>query len=205
MSFESQTYHSPIYRNFRNIEAGEYRHIIRYYERYEKEILQLDFEEYVELLVTYTHALFEIGDYRKHLLMADVVIRTSILQNVTKVRGKEIYHATLFKKAASHYNLHEYSEAKHILEELIKMNPYNTLTVQFLGRVMRDNKPRYLRNTHAASVLFFLLSAFTICIEVLLLKYFAMSCSFWVSPCWAVQNFGIGGKYITMFKISRKM
>ena len=52
------------------------------------------------------------------------------------------------------------------------MNPYNALSVHFLGRVMRDNKPRYLRNTNAASVFLFLISALAICIEVLIVKNF---------------------------------
>ena len=59
MPFQSQTYQSPIYRNFRNIDSGEYRRIVRFYERHEKEILKLEFEEYIELLVAYTQALFD--------------------------------------------------------------------------------------------------------------------------------------------------
>ena len=85
MAFHQQTYHSPIYRNFRAIDGSEHRRIVRFYERNEKSILLLDFEEYFELLVTYTKALFEISEYRKHLLMADVVVKTSILQNITHV------------------------------------------------------------------------------------------------------------------------
>lgn len=172
MSFQSQTYHSTVYRNFRNIDAVEFRRIVRYYERYEKEIAQLDFEEYFELLVTYTHCLFEIGEYRKHLSTADKVISTSILQNVTAVKGHEVYHSALFRKAASHYNLQEYAQAKHILEELIKMNPYNMLAARLLGRVLRDDKPRYIRHTRASAIFLYLLSALIICMEVLIVKPF---------------------------------
>lgn len=172
MSFQSQTYHSTVYRNFRNIDAVAYRRIVRYYERYEKDIAQLDFEESFELLVTYTHSLFEIGEYRKHLSMADKVISISILQNVTVVKGQEVYDSTLFRKAASHYNLQEYAPSKHILEELIKMNPYNTLATRLLVRVLRDDKPAHIRHARATSIFLYLLSAIIICIEVLFVKPF---------------------------------
>jgi tetratricopeptide (TPR) repeat protein len=172
MSFQSQTYHSTVYRNFRNIDAAEFRRIVRFYERYEKDITQLDFEESFELLVTYTHSLFEIGEYRKHLAVADKVISTSIIQNVTTVKGQEVYHTTLFRKAASHYNLQEYAQSKHILEELLKMNPYNTLASRLLVRVLRDDKPKYIRHARAASIFLYLLSALVICAEVLIVKPF---------------------------------
>jgi tetratricopeptide (TPR) repeat protein len=172
MSLPAQTYHSTVYRNFRNIDATEFRRIVRFYERYEKDITQLDFEEYFELLVTYTHSLFEIGEYRKHLSKADKVISTSIIQNVTAIKGQEVYHTTLFRKAASHYNLQEYAQAKHILEELLKMNPYNALASRLLGRVLRDDKPRYIRHARAISIFLYLLSALVICLEVLIVKPF---------------------------------
>lgn len=172
MSLHPHTYHSLIYRNFRAIDGSEYRRLVRYYERHEKSILLLDFEEYFDLLVTYTKALFETSEYRKHLLMADAVIKTSILQNITYVRGEEVYRSTLFQKAASHYNLNEFSKAAHILEELIKMNPYDPLSIRFLGRVLRDDKPTFIRHTRAVSIFLFLLSALIICIEVLIVKHF---------------------------------
>jgi tetratricopeptide (TPR) repeat protein len=172
MSLQSQTYHSTVYRNFRNIDAVEFRRIVRFYERYEKDIVQLDFEESFELLVTYTHALFEIGEYRKHLSKADKVISTSIIQNVATIKGQEVYHATLFRKAASYYNLQEFVQAKHILEELLKMNPYNALAAKLLGRVLRDDKPQYIRHARAASICLYLLSALIICLEVLVVKPF---------------------------------
>ena len=172
MSFQQQTYHSPIYRNFRAIDGSEHRRIVRFYERNEKSILLLDFEEYFELLVTYTKALFEISEYRKHLLMADVVVKTSILQNITHVRGEEVYRSALFQKAASHYNLNEYSKASHILGELIKMNPNDPLSIRFLGRVLRDDKPSYIRHARAFSVFLFLMSALLVCIQVLIVKHF---------------------------------
>jgi hypothetical protein len=172
MSFQSQTYPSQIYRHFRAIDRSEYRRVVRFYERNEKSILMLDFEEYFELLVAYTQALFEISDYNKHLLMADVVIQTSILQNISHVNGDEIYCTTLFQKAASHYNLRELSKAKHIVGELLKMNPLDTMSIQFLSKIMREDTPHYVRHSRAISIFLFLMSALLICVQVLFIKTF---------------------------------
>ena len=172
MSFQSQTYPSQIYRHFRAIDRSEFRRVVRFFERNEKSILMLDFEEYFELLVAYTQALFEISDYNKHLLMADVVIQTSILQNISHVNGDEIYCSTLFQKAASHYNLRELSKAKHILGELLKMNPHDTMSIQFLNKIMREDTPLYIRHSRAMSIFLFLMSALLICVQVLFIKTF---------------------------------
>ncbi len=172
MSLQPQTYHSAIYRNFRAIDRSEHRRIVRFYERHEKSILVLEFEEYFEMMVTYTQCLFEISEYRKHLLMSDVVLKTSILEDITHIRDIEIYQSTLFQKAASHYNLRELTKAHHVLCELLKMTPDDSFCVQFLGRVMRADKPAYINYMRAVSIFLFLMAALIIGIQVLFIKPF---------------------------------
>lgn len=172
MALQSHIYSSQIYRSFRAIDRSEYRRVVRFYERNEKSIAMLDFEEYFELLVAYTQALFEIGDYRKHITLADLVIQTSILQNVTYVGSQEVYCSTLFQKAASYYNLREFDKSKHILTELLKINPEDTLTNRFFIKVLKDDLPSYIKHTRATAVFLFLMSAILICIEVLFIQPF---------------------------------
>jgi tetratricopeptide (TPR) repeat protein len=169
---QAQTYYSQLYRNFRAIEAVEFRKIVYFYERNEKEILKLDFEEYFELLVTYTHALFEIAAYQKHLLMADVVIEMSFMENITEIGGQEIFRATLFKKAASYYNLFDFPKAIYVLSELIKIEPNDPDTQQFLERCLRKSRPKLIRNTRAIAIFFFLATALLISIEILIIRNF---------------------------------
>jgi tetratricopeptide (TPR) repeat protein len=167
-----QTYYSPLYRNFRAIEAGEFRKIVYFYERNEKEILKLDFEEYFELLVNYTQALFEIAAYQKHLLMADVVIETSFSENITAIGGQEIFRSTLFQKAASYYNLFEFSKAIHVLSELIKIDPTDKNVSEFLERCLRKNRPQLIRRSRAIAIFLFLATALIISIEALIVRNF---------------------------------
>jgi hypothetical protein len=143
---QPQTYYSQLYRNFRAIEAGEYRKLVYFYERHEKEIGQLEFPEYFELLVTYTNALFEIAAYQKHLLMADIVIELSFAENITEVGGQEIFHTTLFQKAASYYNLFDFPKAIYVLTELIKMIPNDKEVAEFLEKCLRQNRPQLIKH-----------------------------------------------------------
>jgi tetratricopeptide (TPR) repeat protein len=169
MSFSSQTY-SQIYRNFRTIHTGEYRRIVRFYERHEKEIVQLPFEEYFDLLISYTQALFEVEEYRKCLKNGDIVIQTAILENVTVVKEKDVYQDALFSKAACLHRIGQLDNAQYVLEELIKINPEEHLAIQYLHQVMRDNKPTYTKTIQALSVLLFLISALVISVEVLVVR-----------------------------------
>jgi len=172
MTFSQSTYHSKIYRDFKDIDASAYRTIMRFYEEREDDIQQLDFEEYFELLHAYTTALFEIGSYRKHLLMVDVVIEISILQNIHEFKGKDVYCTMLFKKAASHYNLLEYAQAEHILQELIKINPNDLDTVAFLKKCLRRQRPRYVKTGRAIAVFLFLCTALVIALDILVIRHF---------------------------------
>jgi tetratricopeptide (TPR) repeat protein len=172
MSFQQQTYHSQVFRNFKVIDALEYRKIVHFYERYEKSILQLEFEEYFEMVVAYTQALFEVESYRKHIMMADVVIETSISQNITHINKEEIFLSTLFQKAASYYQLQDFAKAEHTLKELIKLQPADPLSIRLLEKVFRDNRPTYIRYARAFAIFTFLIAALGVAIEVLIIRHF---------------------------------
>lgn len=161
-----------MFKNFKAIDTGEFRQVVWYYERHQKAILALEFEEYFEMLVAYTHALFQVNEYKKHLEMADIVIEISIIENINYVNGEEIFKRILFQKAASHYNILEYKKAIHVLRELLKIEPDNYENRLFLEKCLRDNKPEIIRLTRAVGVFLFLFSAFTISIEVLVVRNF---------------------------------
>jgi tetratricopeptide (TPR) repeat protein len=169
---QPQTYKSQLYRNFRAIEAGEYRKLVYFYERNAKEISKLDFPEYFELLVTYTNALFEIAAYQKHLKMADTVIEISFMENITEVRGQEILRPTLFQKAASYYNLAKYSKTIYVLSELIKIDPTDQEVARFMERAIRKNRPQLIGHTRAVAIFLFLTTALIISIEALIIRNF---------------------------------
>ncbi|MCO6479085.1 MAG: hypothetical protein J5I94_20790 [Phaeodactylibacter sp.] len=172
MPFYQSTYHSRIFRDFREIDAVNYRRIIRFYEDKEEDIKRLDFDEYFELITAYVNALFEVGAYQKHLLMVDVVVEMVIVNNVEVYKGEDIYQKMLFRKAASLYNILEYAKAEYILRELIKIDPFNEDFILFLRKCLRKKEPGFLNKAKATGILLFLLSAFVISVEVLFIRPF---------------------------------
>jgi tetratricopeptide (TPR) repeat protein len=170
-SYQS-TYYSRIYRDFKEIEVINYRRIIHFYEKHEEEILKLDFDEYFDLIYAYGNALFEVGFHQKHLLIIDVLLELVIEYNITTYRGQDIFQSLLFRKAASHYNLRNYSKAKYVLEQLIRIAPYEEDNILFLKKCCRKDEPAILNHAKAISIFLLLLTAFIISIEVLFVRPF---------------------------------
>jgi hypothetical protein len=167
------TYHSRVYRDFKSIEATDYRSLIHFFERHEKKINSLEFDEYFEILYNYTVALFETGAYQKHILMANVVAEACILSNLPKgFHHKTVYRHTLFKKAAAHFNLMEFSKADHILCELLKMDPEDETSARFLNKSLRSQRTGFLKTTRAIGIFLILAAALLVVIDVLFVKSF---------------------------------
>lgn len=166
-------YRLKLYRNFKSIEATDYHSIARYYERFEQDIHLLDFEEYFDCLASYTQALFEIGDYRKHLVMCDFLLETIIIQNVENWGGEDLYSKTLLAKAASLYQMQEYPKATHILQEVIKISPYTSVTAKKLWeKSLLRQKPAWLMRVRAFSVGILLFTAVFIAFELFVVAPF---------------------------------
>lgn len=166
------TYPSQLYRDFMEIEPSSYHQIIRFVESHEDEMEYIHDEERFELLESYVTALFEVGAYRKHLQQVDRVIEEVIGQNIRFFKGEDIFQKMLFRKAASHYQLLEYSRAEFVLKELLRINPAYADAAQFLKKCRRSKRPRLLRQSKAVSVLLFMLAAVVIAVEVLIVRNF---------------------------------
>ncbi len=172
MSPFRKTYHSRVYRDFRAIDPRQWHNIVRFFEQHEEDIKLLEFEEYFELLVAYTNALFEIGAYEKHLLMVDAVIETVVANNITFFQGEELFNASLFRKAASCFHTFRLKKAEYILRELLKIDPYHKDAKRFLKKCLRSKHPPVIRNARAISVLLFFITAIIICAELIWARNF---------------------------------
>jgi tetratricopeptide (TPR) repeat protein len=160
------------YRNFKAIESSDVHNIVRYYEQYEQEIQHLDFDEYFDCTVAYTQALFEINSHRKHIVMADHLLETIIMQNIESWDGKNIYTNVLFYKASALYLMEQYAPAIHILKELIKISPWDKAPPKLLAACYHKQKPSWLSKNRGLSVFLFLFSAFVISIEIFVIPFF---------------------------------
>jgi len=166
------TYHSRVYRDFRELEAGDFLGVIRFFELYEEQILQLVFDEYFEILMGYCDALFEAGAYQKHILMGDVVIEQTIEHNIHFWGDKDVFRHFLFRKAAALYNVFEAEKAEYILKELIKMNPGDREAIFLYAKCRQRRYPGLINQFRAVSIVLFLATALIIAAEVLLVLPF---------------------------------
>ncbi len=172
MRLPHEAYRSKVYLNFKEIGAKEYQSIVRFFEQYEEDIRQLSFEEYFELLLAYMDALFEVGAYANYVESCDFAIESVIYFNVAEYNGERVYRKLLFRKAASYYHLMEYAKCRHILQELIRMDPTDQLAARFLKKCRRAQPPRKVRRARAVSVLLFIFSAMVIAFELLVVNSF---------------------------------
>lgn len=172
MHISKSVKHSRVYLNFKEIEIGEFREIVRYFEDNEYQIQHLEFGEYFELKIVYLIALFEIGAYHRYLSKVEELIAATILHNIKYHKGEDIYQKLLFKKAAAYYHLLQMEKAEHILYELIKMNPHDEVVILLLKKCLQKKQPAYVRHTRALSILAFLFAAVIISVEVLLIRNF---------------------------------
>lgn len=172
MSLYQSTYHSRLYRDFLAIEPKDFRGIIRFYEEKEEQVDALDFDERFELLCAYTNALFEVGAYRQHLAIVDRTIADSFQQTERPQRETSGFCYLLFRKAAAHYQTHQFSDAEYILRELIRIDPENEDAIRFLRKTLYHRWRPLLRRSQAAAIFIFMLTALIIGVEVLLIRPF---------------------------------
>ena len=171
MSSQPFIYKSDIYLQFKELDKTSLRSVVHYYEKNKELLFQLDVKEYFEVLATYAQALFDLGQYGKYIGVADELIFLVIDQNIYEFEKEDIYCSTLFRKAASHYNLQEKDTAERILKEMIRMYPDNKYVISFYKKILSREKS-ISRKTRGIAVGAFLLSALVIAIELLIIRPF---------------------------------
>ncbi|MFM2266677.1 MAG: hypothetical protein RL757_117 [Bacteroidota bacterium] len=165
-------YPSRLFRDFRSIESTDFRNCVRFFERNEKMILQLEFDEYFEMLHAYAQALFEVGEYEKCVLMSEVVVQVSVEQNFTHFKGVEIFENMLYQKAAAHFNSNDYAKSQYVLTELLRINPTEPDYRNALEGCLRQRYAPRLKASRAVGI--FLLSIVLVIFgfNVLVLRFF---------------------------------
>ncbi len=166
------TYTERVLDQFNQIDNSSYREIIRFYEQNREELKHLEIESYVDVQITYSSALFEIGRYNAFIKLVDPLIEMVIFQNIVHFKGEDIYQKLLFKKAAAHYQILELKQSQHILIELLKMDPQNAAVSYLLKRCLIKIQPDYLGFSKGISIFLFFVSALIIGIELLAIRPF---------------------------------
>ena len=170
MNYSNPTYQKDLFQDFQQIDSTAYREIVDYYDTYKSDLANLELDEFFEVLQSYVNALFQLGKYQKHLKIVDRVVEISIMHNIKYSNDTDILSYFLFQKAAAYFHLFHLDRADHILRELIKMNPKDTLVPSFLKKCLRRKKSGLVATSRALSVFLFFASAIVISLEVLIDK-----------------------------------
>ncbi len=169
---QSNLYQTEVYDQFHEIEETAFRDIIQFYEHNKESIDNLDIMAHLEVRSVYAMALFETSRYRDFIKLAQDYLETLIFHNIQFLNGEDVYQKILFKKAAAHYQLLEYTRAEKILWDLVRINPDNSVASFLLKRSIIHNQPNYISQLKGASILLFLVSVALIAGELLIVRPF---------------------------------
>lgn len=161
---------SATYDAFLAIDARSFKEKIQFIEEHIFMLRELDAGAYFDMMVLYGEALFETGEYARQAKLADHILEMSIERNIVMHRDQDVYFETLFKKAASLYNLDRNDESVHILKELVKINPDHEATKLFLINCLIRQKKPMVRPYRNFSLVLLLSSAIVIAFELLVVR-----------------------------------
>src|SRR5688572_134520 len=162
--------HSETYEAFLAIDQTAYKEKIDYVEEKFFMLRELDADEYFDMMVLYSEALFETGEYGRQAKLADHILEMSIERNIIMHREQDVYFETLFKKAASLHNLEKIDQAVHILKELLKINPDHESSKLFLINCIIRQKKSSVKPYRNVSLILLLASAFVIAFELIFVR-----------------------------------
>lgn len=146
--------------------------MIRLYDRKREEVTLLSIPRQLDILHMYIEALYEVRNFRKLKREVHPLIYLSLSEEIPVEVGRPYYEDALFWKANASLELMEYKDARHILEQLIRINPKKKEYRRSLVRCLYLDKPNYIRQLRAFSVLLFLVSALLAITEILIFRNF---------------------------------
>jgi tetratricopeptide (TPR) repeat protein len=177
-------YKNDLYQEFKALEKASYREVIQYFEANVYKFQSLEVLQYAEILHAYSLSLFEMGLYHRYLAVVDELLELSISQNIIELDHEDVFGSSLFRKAASFYNLGERVKAEAIILELLRIYPMNEDARHFYRRLQMGKK-QYSGFTRAATVVLLLSSALFITAELLIFRPFFKD---WVSGVEVIRN-----------------
>jgi tetratricopeptide (TPR) repeat protein len=167
-----KSYQRSIYFEFLKIEQNAWKEKVRFFERQYEDILDLEYNDQIEIYYDYTQALYELGDYQHYINIVDELILSVIEHNVTHIKDENVYNNLLFRKACSHFNREELDEGKHILGELIKIDPTNQTYTKAYFQFGVNHAVQIPKSLQVASAINLFLFILTSVAELLLLNPF---------------------------------
>jgi hypothetical protein len=130
--------HVEILNEYQRIAENNLSQKIAFYRENEIEIQNIALNERIHIEKDFLLSLFQIGEFREYLDRCDDVIEKLFDTDLFPQFQKNTLSALLFHKAASQYNIHEYSLSKGSLSSLMKIDKSNQVVhMELLTRLFR--------------------------------------------------------------------
>jgi len=149
-----------------------FRDKVRFYEDNKSHIVNLDYEERIDVELDYALCLFEIGKYHKFLSKADSLIEVVITDNIFEYNGLNIYNDLLFKKGACLFNTGQYTKSEKILKAVAKLEPENNIVRILYGKCKRKQSRNWFDGVNVVAVFFLITAVVLSVIELLVIQQF---------------------------------
>lgn len=172
MTQKQSKHQSRVFREFNALDKSNHHTMVRFYERHQRVIERLPFDEFFVLLVHYGTALFEVGQYDKHIKISDRIVELSIINNVQFYQGEDIYIRVLYQKAQSNFYIRDFAATQHICCELLKMQPYHKSYKKLLRKAVVMQSGRSYIRLQALAMVLFLLSVVILLVNIFVIKNF---------------------------------
>ncbi len=148
--------HNQLYLHYYQINKSAYYDKIRFFEKNRDQLFQLSYHEILEIKSDYAFALFEMGKYSKYLNICDELLETVIIDNIYDINGKDVFEELLYRKAASLYNLNNYTKSMQICKELIAINPGHEIASNLFRQCLRKRGNKWYEINKGIAVVFLL-------------------------------------------------
>ncbi len=159
-----------MYDEFLSIAKDGYQEKVRYYERNKSDIRKLAFDVRIIIELHYATSLYKLQEYYSFLDKADYLITTVIAENINLLDGKDIFRELVYMKAMALHKTIDYYKADYVFKELVRMDATEPKFIEgFRNNAYELYKYKY-KNLNAVSVLFFILSAMIIGVELLMIR-----------------------------------
>lgn len=165
----SNTYYG---RRMVELRTDTHQAVIHFFEKHEVGIRTLQEDEFFDILLLYLDSLFACGEYERFDRYVDEALILALDHRIYTLKDEDIYEHLLYRKAAVLYNIGRDDQCRHLLTELLRLNPAHKLARRFLKRCLVQSQREFRRRLYAVVILLILVSMLGSALEILWIRPF---------------------------------
>lgn len=176
----SSTSLKSIYDQYMCIDDQAFYDKIRYFEKYEEEVLQMNLKASIYIHYEYLKALYLVEDFGKYIYQSQHMLERIIEENIGIFQGEDLFQEVLQRRAASYYYLSRYKEATYHAKELLAIDFQRKDTKRVLYFSVRNSFVRFRKFLKAALLVVSFTGAITLLFEQIVVASFYPDQAIWI-------------------------